>query len=93
MKKGRQIAPKEVGPGLSMGQMSPLGSQLSLSAVTTRIEHVTDWEAIAKKYRALMGQGDEIKEAGNEEDDQDDEDAASNGPPPPPTMVSTSSIG
>lgn len=40
-----------------------------------------------------MGQGDEIKEAGNEEDDQDDEDAASNGPPPPPTMVSTSSIG
>lgn len=90
MKKGRQIAPKEV-PGLSIGQMSPLGSQLSLSAVTTRIEHVTDWEAIAKKYRVLMGQDDEIKEAGNEENEEDDEDAAPNGPPPP--MVSTSSIG
>ncbi|XP_050310455.1 serine/threonine-protein phosphatase 6 regulatory ankyrin repeat subunit A isoform X3 [Anthonomus grandis grandis] len=91
VKKGRQVAPKEI-PGLAAGQMSPLGSQLSFSAATTRIEHVTDWEIIAKKYRVLMGQVDEVKEASNEDNDDDDED----GPPPPPavpSMVATSSIG
>ncbi|XP_066253307.1 serine/threonine-protein phosphatase 6 regulatory ankyrin repeat subunit B isoform X8 [Euwallacea similis] len=88
VKKGRQIAPKEMS-GFSLSQMSPLGSQLSLSAVTTRIEHVTDWEAIAKKYRALMGHVDEVKEATNE-DEEEDEDAMPSAPPP---MVASSSIG
>lgn len=89
MKKGRQIAPKEI-PGLAVGQMSPLGSQLSFSAATTRIEHVTDWEAIAKKYRALMGQEDEVKDVPNEENDDEDDDATPN---QPATMVASSSIG
>ncbi|CAH1122114.1 unnamed protein product [Ceutorhynchus assimilis] len=89
VKKGRQIAPKEI-PGLAVGQMSPLGSQLSFSATTTRIEHVTDWEAIAKKYRALMGHEDEIKEALNDEDEEEDEDAPTNSNP---MMVATSSMG
>ncbi|XP_066142046.1 serine/threonine-protein phosphatase 6 regulatory ankyrin repeat subunit B isoform X7 [Euwallacea fornicatus] len=88
VKKGRQIAPKEMS-GFSLSQMSPLGSQLSLSAVTTRIEHVTDWEAIAKKYRALMGHVDEVKEASNE-DEEEDEDAVPSASPP---MMASSSIG
>lgn len=73
VKKGRQIAPKE-SVALSIGHMSPLGSQLSFTAQTTRIEHVTDWEAIAKKYRALMGEVDEVKEQTNEENEEEDED-------------------
>ena len=40
--------------------LSPLGSQLSFGN-TTRIENVADWESIAKKYRALMGDIDENK--------------------------------
>lgn len=43
---------------LSVVHLSPLGSQLSFSNAT-RIENVTDWEAIAKKYRALMGESAE----------------------------------
>lgn len=89
VKKGRQIAPKE-SMGLSIGQMSPLGSQLSFSAVTTRIEHVTDWEAIAKKYRALMGQEDEVKDSSKEDEEEDDEEAAPN---PAPHLAPSSSIG
>lgn len=73
VKKGRQIAPKD-SVTLSVAHLSPLGSQLSFSIQTTRIEHVTDWEAIAKKYRALMGQVDETKEQTNEEDEEEEED-------------------
>lgn len=40
--------------------LSPLGSQLSFGN-TTRIENVADWESIAKKYRALMGDVEENK--------------------------------
>lgn len=75
VKKGRQVAPKE-SVALSIGHMSPLGSQLSFTAQATRIEHVTDWEAIAKKYRALMGEVDEVKEQSSEENEEEDEDAA-----------------
>ncbi|XP_017781810.1 PREDICTED: serine/threonine-protein phosphatase 6 regulatory ankyrin repeat subunit A isoform X2 [Nicrophorus vespilloides] len=71
VKKGRQIAPKE-SVALSVAHLSPLGSQLSFSIQTNRIEHVTDWEAIAKKYRALTGSVDEVKESGTEEDEDDD---------------------
>lgn len=41
---------------LSVVHLSPLGSQLSFAQQsTTRIENVADWEAIAKKYRAMNG--------------------------------------
>lgn len=43
---------------LSVVHLSPLGSQLSFGNAT-RIENVADWEAIAKKYRALMGDSNE----------------------------------
>lgn len=43
---------------LSVVHLSPLGSQLSFNNLQ-RIENVTDWEAIAKKYRLLMGDVDE----------------------------------
>lgn len=43
---------------LSVVHLSPMGSQLSFSNAT-RIENVADWEAIAKKYRALMGESSE----------------------------------
>ncbi|XP_024086080.1 serine/threonine-protein phosphatase 6 regulatory ankyrin repeat subunit B isoform X2 [Cimex lectularius] len=54
VKKG-QVAPKE-SVALSVVHLSPLGSQLSFSNAATRIENIADWEAIAKKYRALMGE-------------------------------------
>lgn len=73
VKKGHQIAPKE-SVALSVAHMSPLGSQLSFQMQTTRIEHVTDWESIAKKYRALVGHVDEVKEQPTEDDDGSDED-------------------
>ncbi|KAG8227338.1 hypothetical protein J437_LFUL003327 [Ladona fulva] len=41
--------------GLSVVHLSPLGSQLSFNN-SQRIENVADWEAIAKKYRQLMGE-------------------------------------
>ncbi|KYB25490.1 hypothetical protein TcasGA2_TC034250 [Tribolium castaneum] len=74
VKKGSQVAPKE-SVALSVAHLSPLGSQLSFTAHTTRIEHVTDWEAIAKKYRALMGEVDEVKEQNADEENESDEDA------------------
>lgn len=73
VKKGSQVAPKEPAT-LSVVHLSPLGSQLSFAAQTTRIEHVTDWEAIAKKYRALMGQVDEVKEQGSTENEDSEEE-------------------
>ncbi|KAJ8969600.1 hypothetical protein NQ317_011314, partial [Molorchus minor] len=90
VKKGRQIAPKE-SVALSVAHLSPLGSQLSFTTTTTRIEHVTDWEAIAKKYRALMGEVDEVKEQTNEDDEEEDEDVQ----PPPlmPGQTTSSSFG
>lgn len=74
VKKGSQVAPKE-SVTLSVAHFSPLGSQLSFAAQTTRIEHVTDWEAIAKKYRALMGEVDEVKDQGSADNEEDEEDS------------------
>ena len=76
--KSRKIVPKE-STALSVAQMSPMGSQLSFSIQTNRIEHVTDWEAIAKKYRALTRNIDEVKESGTEADEDEDEDGNENG--------------
>jgi hypothetical protein len=45
---------------LSVVHLSPLGSQVSFSTSNaTRIENIVDWESIAKKYRALIGELDE----------------------------------
>jgi len=41
---------------LSVVRLSPLGSQLSFGHSLSRIESITDWEAIAKKYRDLVGE-------------------------------------
>lgn len=73
VKKGSQVAPKE-SMALSVVHLSPLGSQLSFAVQTTRIEHVTDWPVIAKKYRALVGHVDEVKEATGSSDDDDSEE-------------------
>lgn len=73
VKKGSQVAPKE-SVALSVVHMSPIGSQLSFAIQNTRIEHVTDWVVIAKKYRALMGHVDEVKEGtGSSEEDDSEE--------------------
>ncbi|XP_055683322.1 serine/threonine-protein phosphatase 6 regulatory ankyrin repeat subunit A isoform X2 [Lutzomyia longipalpis] len=55
VKKG-QVAPKD-SVALSVVHLSsPLGSQVSFSQMNqNRIENVADWEAISKKYRALVG--------------------------------------
>ncbi|PNF38384.1 hypothetical protein B7P43_G07234 [Cryptotermes secundus] len=71
VKKG-QVAPKD-STGLSVVHLSPLGSQLSFSNSLTRIENVTDWDSIAKKYRALMGEATETSQQS-----ADDEEEAAN---------------
>ena len=60
--------------GLSVVHLSPLGSQLSFSVSMNRIENVTDWDSIAKKYRALMG---EVTETSQQS--ADDEEGAAGG--------------
>jgi len=52
--------------------LSPLGSQTSFSTLNqTRIENVADWEAISKKYRALVGLDGE--DSGSMKDGSDDD--------------------
>lgn len=75
VKKGSQVAPKE-SVNLSVAHFSPLGSQLSFAAQTTRIEHVTDWEIIAKRYRALMGGTDEVKNQSNADEEENEDEGA-----------------
>ncbi|GFG36261.1 hypothetical protein Cfor_08873 [Coptotermes formosanus] len=72
VKKG-QVAPKD-SKALSVVHLSPLGSQLSFSVSMTRIENVTDWDSIAKKYRTLMG---EVTETSQQS--ADDEEGAASG--------------
>lgn len=45
-----------------------MGSQLSFTNATTRIENIADWEAIAKRYRALMGELEEHHRDSNSDD-------------------------
>lgn len=40
---------------VSVVHLSPYGSQISFASLSNRIETVTDWDSIAKKYRALQG--------------------------------------
>ncbi|KAM8717229.1 hypothetical protein ACLKA7_004005 [Drosophila subpalustris] len=59
---------------LSQVHLSPLGSQASFSAGNqNRIENVADWEAIAKKYRALVGdeEGGSLKDSDAESGSQE----------------------
>ncbi|XP_026842997.1 serine/threonine-protein phosphatase 6 regulatory ankyrin repeat subunit A isoform X2 [Drosophila persimilis] len=59
---------------LSQVHLSPLGSQASFSqANQNRIENVADWEAIAKKYRALVGdeEGGSLKDSDAESGSQE----------------------
>lgn len=57
---------------LSVSHVSPLGSQTSFGTMNqTRIENVADWEAISKKYRALVGIDGE--ESGSMKDGSDDD--------------------
>jgi len=55
---------------VSVVHLSPYGSQISFASLSNRIETVTDWDSIAKKYRALQGAG--------ENDERDDTTKASN---------------
>jgi hypothetical protein len=57
---------------LSVSHISPLGSQTSFGTLNqTRIENVADWEAISKKYRALVGL--EGEDSGSMKDGSDDD--------------------
>lgn len=57
---------------LSVVHLSPLGSQTSFATMNqTRIENVADWEAISKKYRALVGL--DAEESGSMRDGSDDD--------------------
>lgn len=71
---------------LSAVHLSPLGSQTSFSAANqNRIENVADWEAIARKYRALVGD-----EEGSSLRDSDAESVIAEGGAganPPPAQV------
>ncbi|XP_035912923.1 serine/threonine-protein phosphatase 6 regulatory ankyrin repeat subunit B isoform X2 [Anopheles stephensi] len=78
VKKG-QVAPKADSTALSVMHLSPLGSQVSFTTVnTTRIENVADWEAISKKYRALVGHDSE--DGGSMKDSEGDNHSTNNGP-------------
>ncbi|KAH8263555.1 hypothetical protein KR044_010530 [Drosophila immigrans] len=69
IKKGEQYS-----VALSQVHLSPLGSQASFSAANqNRIENVADWEAIAKKYRALVGdeEGGSLKDSDAESGSQE----------------------
>ncbi|KAH8334197.1 hypothetical protein KR059_007435 [Drosophila kikkawai] len=71
---------------LSQVHLSPLGSQASFSqANQNRIENVADWEAIAKKYRALVGdeEGGSLKDSDAESGSQE----GSGGGQQPPAQV------
>lgn len=57
---------------LSVSHVSPLGSQTSFGTLNqTRIENVADWDAISKKYRALVGIDKD--ESGSMKDSSDDD--------------------
>lgn len=43
---------------------------MELHFTRTKLEHVVDWEVVAKKYRALMGYTDEILDTGNDDENQ-----------------------
>lgn len=68
IKKGATVGPKD-SVALSVVHLSSMGSQLSL-ANTTRIEHVADWDTIAKKYRVLMGEAEEKKDSQNGDEEE-----------------------
>lgn len=72
---------------LSVVRLSPLGSQLSFSHSLARIESITDWEAIARKYRALMG---ELDDHGGRSDPAD---GGSGAPTAPTTPAAAGSNG
>lgn len=75
--KKAQVAPKK-SLTVSVGRAS-IGSNLSFMLTTTRIENVADWDIIAKRYRALIGHMDEVKETSNENDEEnEDEDNLEN---------------
>lgn len=47
---------------VSVVHLSPYGSQISFASLSNRIETVTDWDSIAKKYRALQGASENNRE-------------------------------
>uniref|UniRef100_A0AAG5DJK9 Uncharacterized protein n=1 Tax=Anopheles atroparvus TaxID=41427 RepID=A0AAG5DJK9_ANOAO len=70
---------KKDSTALSVMHLSPLGSQVSFTAANTnRIENVADWEAISKKYRALVGHDSE--DGGSMKDSEGDNHSTNNGP-------------
>lgn len=75
---------------LSQVHLSPLGSQASFSAANqNRIENVADWEAIAKKYRALVGdeEGGSLKDSDAESGSQE-----GSGAPAVPAQVGRANV-
>lgn len=75
---------------LSQVHLSPLGSQASFSAANqNRIENVADWEAIAKKYRALVGdeEGGSLKDSDAETGSQE-----GSGAPAVPAQVGRANV-
>ncbi|KAF2900651.1 hypothetical protein ILUMI_05530 [Ignelater luminosus] len=68
VRKEERVIKKDPTPSLSLTLGSPIGSHLALNIHANRIEHVTDWELIAKKYRKLMGYAEDQKETEGAED-------------------------
>ncbi|XP_055708991.1 serine/threonine-protein phosphatase 6 regulatory ankyrin repeat subunit A isoform X3 [Phlebotomus papatasi] len=89
VKKG-QVAPKD-SVALSVVHLSsPLGSQVSFSQMNqNRIENVADWEAISKKYRALVG--DKSEDSGSMRDSEADNN--SNVTEAPPAAAAAAQMG
>lgn len=68
VRKEVRVVQKDPTPSLSLTLGSPIGSHMAFEVHANRIDHVTDWDLIAKKYRKLMGYTEEQKESeGTEE--------------------------
>lgn len=71
---------------LSVSHVSPLGSQTSFGTLNqTRIENVADWDAISKKYRALVGidkdESGSMKDASDDDKSKHGDAGATSAPP------------
>lgn len=62
IRKEEKILLRVPTPAPSLTLESPIGSHLALDIQVNRVEHVTDWELVAKKYRNLMGYTEDHKE-------------------------------
>ncbi|KAF2900652.1 hypothetical protein ILUMI_05531 [Ignelater luminosus] len=66
--KEELVIQKDPTSSLSVTLNSPVGSHMALEMQANRIEHVSDWELVAKKYRDLTRYTEDQKETEDTDD-------------------------